>query len=83
MVFVGLGLVAPAWPTGRIAIVALTIAYGVEVSQLYHAPWIDHLRQIPLLRLVLGEGFLWSDFVCYTVGVAIGVVSERILNAVN
>jgi hypothetical protein len=26
--------------------------------------------------LVLGHGFLWSDLVCYSVGVAMGVVGE-------
>lgn len=51
--------------------VALALAYCVatELSQLYHAPWIDDLRATRLGGLVLGFGFLWSDLVAYTIGV--------------
>ena len=56
--------------------VALGLAFLVEVSQLYHATWIDAIRATRLGGLVLGFGFLWTDFVCYTVGVATGVVIE-------
>ena len=59
------------------ACIAIVSAYLVEVSQLYHAPWIDTIRQTTLGGLVLGHGFLWSDFACYSVGVTAGVVAER------
>ncbi|MCA9011825.1 MAG: DUF2809 domain-containing protein [Planctomycetaceae bacterium] len=36
-------------------------------------PWLDSLRQTILGRLILGFGFLWSDLLCYTAGVAIGI----------
>jgi len=49
----------------------------VKISQLYHAPWIDAIRQATLGGLVLGFGFLWTDLVCYLVGVMIGVIAER------
>ena len=51
--------------------VALSVVfcYAIETSQLYHAPWIDGLRQTTLGGLVLGFGFLWSDFVAYAVGI--------------
>jgi hypothetical protein len=50
----------------------------VELSQLYHAPWIDGLRQIRLAALLLGHGFLWSDLVCYAVGVGVGALTESL-----
>ena len=43
---------------------------------LYHAPWIDNLRQTTLGGLVLGFGFLWSDIFCYTIGIIIGVIKR-------
>ena len=52
--------------------VALSFSYLIEVSQLYHAPWIDSIRATTLGGLVLGFGFLWSDIACYTVGVTLG-----------
>ena len=79
MVFIGIGFLAPRWPSLRVAFAALAVAYVVEVSQLYHAPWIDVVRDTTAGRLVLGEGFLWSDFACYTAGVALGVALEMSL----
>ena len=76
MVFVGLGLVARAWPTSWVAGVALAVSYGVEFSQLYHTPWLDELRRRTVGGLVLGRGFLWSDLACYTVGIGFGIVLE-------
>ncbi len=76
MVFVGVGLLARGWSTGRVALVALVVSYSVEGSQLYHAPWIDALRHTRLGGLVLGYDFLWSDLACYTVGVALATALE-------
>jgi hypothetical protein len=76
-VFVLIGVLRARWPTGRVAAAALATSYGVEISQLYHAPWIDAVRATRLGALVLGYGFLWSDVACYTVGVAICVALER------
>jgi hypothetical protein len=58
------------------AAISLALAFLVEVSQLYHAPWIDAIRQTTLGGLVLGFGFLWTDLVCYSAGVMIGVIAE-------
>ncbi|HEX8022356.1 DUF2809 domain-containing protein [Mucilaginibacter sp.] len=54
-------------------IAALIFCFAIEFSQLYKAPWINELRHTLFGRLVLGEGFLWSDLLCYVVGVGIGV----------
>lgn len=58
------------------AAISLTLAFLVEISQLYHASWIDSIRQTTLGGLVLGYGFLWTDLVCYSVGVAMGAFTE-------
>jgi len=71
---------SPRW----IALVALVFSYCIEISQLYHAPWIDAVRANRLGGLVLGFGFLWSDLVCYAVGIGFGVLMEKIfLNKKN
>ena len=56
--------------------ISLALAFLVEISQLYHAPWIDSIRQTTLRGLVLGFGFLWTDLVCYSVGIATGSLTE-------
>lgn len=60
-------------------VTALAFSCLIEVSQLYHAPWIDAVRGTTLGGLVLGFGFLWSDLVCYTVGVLLGVALDVLL----
>jgi hypothetical protein len=81
MAFLMIGVVAAEWPTSRVGIAALLTSYAVEVSQLYHAPWIDAVRATRLGALALGYGFLWSDIVCYTVGVALCMVLEFLARA--
>lgn len=76
MVFFGLALVARQASTRTVAIAALAIAYAVEVSQLYQAPWINGLRATPMGALALGQGFLWSDLLCYTLGVGLAAAVD-------
>lgn len=63
-----------------ILIISIIFSYGIEISQLYHVPWIDSIRATSLGGLILGFGFLWSDIVCYTVGIIIGSVIDFIIN---
>jgi hypothetical protein len=79
MVFLLFGFVFSKKRTLWVAVAALTFSYGIEISQLYHASWIDALRAYPLGGLILGFGFLWSDLVCYTLGVGGGYVLEKVL----
>lgn len=76
MVFLGLGLLNPAWPLRNRIIGALTFSFAIELIQLYQAPWIEAWRNTTLGALVLGFDFLWSDLLCYTVGVLIGAAAE-------
>lgn len=73
MVFFGFAFLFPRCPTRTTASVALLFCFGIEFSQLYHAPWIDAVRATTLGGLVLGFSFVWSDLLCYSVGIAVGV----------
>jgi hypothetical protein len=53
------------------AITALCICFCIELSQLYRAEWINAVRATLEGRLILGSGFLWSDLIAYTTGVAL------------
>jgi hypothetical protein len=74
--FLGLGLLLPRTSTWAIAFLAMTFSVLVEVGQLYKAPWIDSIRRTTLGGLVLGYDFVWSDLVCYAVGVGLGILIE-------
>jgi hypothetical protein len=69
MVFILFALVCHRKTSLWVALCALAFSFGIEISQLYHALWIDTIRANPLGGLVLGFGFLWSDLACYTVGI--------------
>jgi hypothetical protein len=72
MVVLGLAILAPRWSTARLVGTGLALSVAIEVSQRYHAPWIDAIRATTPGALVLGYGFLWSDLACYVVGVLVG-----------
>ena len=77
--FGGIGLVLPRASTRTVVLLAMILSIAVELSQLYHAPWIDSIRQATLGGLILGFGFLWSDLACYAAGVGLGVCAEAVL----
>jgi hypothetical protein len=65
----------------HLAIYSLLFCYAIEISQLYHAPWIDSIRNTRLGGLVLGFGFLWTDILAYTLGIGVAVLIEWIVYA--
>jgi len=77
VVFLVTAAVMRASSTTRTAAVALAIAFVVEFGQIYHAPWIDSVRDTTLGRLVLGAHFDAMDLLAYTVGVLVGVALDR------
>ncbi|MFN7893672.1 MAG: DUF2809 domain-containing protein [Pirellula sp.] len=76
MLFLLVGTLLPGRQVLARAAISLAVAFLVEISQLYHAPWIDSIRQTTLGGLVLGFGFLWTDLVCYSVGIVTGSLTE-------
>lgn len=77
MVFLLFGLLLRNAETRWIAAIAITFSFGIEVSQLYHAQWIDSLRRTRLGGLVLGYAFLWSDLISYSLGIGMGILVDR------
>jgi hypothetical protein len=72
MVFVSLGIVLPRHSTLTIAGIAGAVCGAVEISQLYHGPWIDLVRRTWLGKLSLGSQFAWPDFAAYFAGICFG-----------
>ncbi|HEY4786819.1 MAG TPA: DUF2809 domain-containing protein [Bacteroidales bacterium] len=78
MIFFMSGFLFRTKTTRWIAMLALLFSFSIEFSQLYQAGWINAIRATRLGGLILGYGFLWSDLLCYTVGIALGVIIEQI-----
>lgn len=69
MIFAWLGALWPRGPLGARAGLALLICWAVELSQIYHAPWLDAWRETTIGQLVLGSGFDARDLGAYALGV--------------
>lgn len=68
-------------PSKNIAILSISICYTIEFLQLYQAEWIFEIRNTTFGHLVLGQGFLWSDLLAYTLGILISYFFEKIVLA--
>lgn len=79
MVFWVAAITLPRARTAPLVAGALGFSVAVELSQLYHAPWIDAVRTTRLGALALGHGFLWSDLACYAAGVGIAALIDLAL----
>ena len=74
-------VVAPRAPLLARGAVALSISFIVEVSQLYHAGWIDSLRRTLPGHLVLGSGFDPRDLLAYTGGALAAMCLDHLIMA--
>lgn len=58
------------------ALLALVWCIIIEILQLVDSGILHDARQTLLGRLILGQGFLWSDFIFYAAGTFVGVVAD-------
>ncbi len=56
---------------------SVLFCFAIEFSQMYQAPWINHIRATTLGGLVLGKGFLTVDLIRYTVGIVVSWVLDQ------
>ena len=54
-----------------VAAVALVHSFFVEFSQLLTFPWLVSFRNTFVGHMMLGQGFLWTDLIAYTLGVIV------------
>jgi hypothetical protein len=80
MVFCVVGFIRPRWRIGRLALVAACIAVTVEISQLWHTPWLDSFRQTRLGVLLIGRFFAWTDIVAYVAGIIVAAGIDGFLS---
>lgn len=79
MIYLMMATIGKSRSVNRVALYSILFCYVIEVSQLYHAPWIDAIRNTRLGGLILGFGFLWSDIMAYTMGVSTMFLIEKII----
>ena len=77
--FVLWGLILPQATTMKVAGLAFLTSFLDEVSQLYHAPWIDAIRNTTPGHIILGYSFAWYDILAYVVGILAGIILESLI----
>jgi hypothetical protein len=63
--------------TRGLTLLSLLIAWTVEFSQLYRAPWADAIRSTRLGHLVFGYTFNAPDLLAYAVGILIAALVDK------
>lgn len=76
MIYLLFGMVFRNWSVKKVAAFGLAFCFLIELSQTYHAEWIDRLRSTTLGGLVLGYGFLLGDLVAYSIGIGFGIIVD-------
>ena len=79
LVFFVFALALQRISTLKVAILTLLFTYFIELTQLFHPPWLEYLRSIKVLALILGFTFLWSDIAAYTLGILTGALIDYLL----
>ena len=61
----------------------LIFAYLVEISQYFHIVNLLGLSKYRLARIIIGTTFSWTDMLCYTIGMGMVIVMEKVISRTN
>jgi hypothetical protein len=59
----------------------LVFCFTIEFLQLVQHPLLISVRSNPLLRLLFGQGFLWSDLIAYIAGAFFALLLDRSIHS--
>ena len=77
MVFFLAAIPASGQPRWKIALISISIAIGVELFRLVHAPWLDEFRLTTAGALLLGRVFSPWNMLAYAAGIGLGMLLDR------
>ncbi|MGL2999566.1 DUF2809 domain-containing protein [Flavobacterium sp. RSSB_23] len=55
----------------------LLFCFAIEIQQLSTATKLVAIRETTLGHYVLGQGFLWSDLLCYMIGIGLAYAVDQ------
>lgn len=79
MIFWAAGMTLSHIRLSHHGMVAWLLCVTIELSQLVSYPWLNDLRQTLLGKLILGQGFLWTDLLMYSLGILIAYQLARLI----
>ena len=81
-IYFGVRFLFPKWSLQKVTLISYILCVLDELQQLYQAPWAVQFRNITVVGILLGHGFLWSDLVCYAAGVGLDVMVSIVLEKI-
>lgn len=60
-------------------LMSLLFCFGIEILQLVQIDWLIAIRKTTLGHYILGQGFLWSDLICYFFGSFMAYFFDKLL----
>ena len=78
MMYFGLRFVLIHLKLKTIFVLSVLFCFLIEISQLFQFDWLILLRKTTFGKYVLGQGFLWSDLVCYILGSLISYFIDKL-----
>ncbi len=66
-------------PVISTAIAVLLFAFVIETAQYFNMVNVLGLQHNRIARVVLGTSFEWTDLLAYTAGIALVIITEKIL----
>jgi hypothetical protein len=64
--------------TTKAAIYVLIFAYFIEIMQGLTLLEFIGLSNYKIARILIGTTFSWTDIVCYTIGIAVVIITEKL-----
>ena len=76
LIYFGLRFLFIHLKTHKTFLLSLLFCFGIEILQLVQIDWLIAIRKTTLGHYILGEGFLWSDLLCYVVGTLVAFLID-------
>ena len=84
LIYFGLRFLFIHFKTYKIFLLSLLFCFSIEILQLVQIDWLIAIRKTTLGHYILGEGFLWSDLLCYIIGTLMAfLIDEKLIKTQN
>lgn len=77
MVYWGFRFILTNKPQYYSFVLSILFCFGIELLQLVNHPILIEWRNHAILRLIFGQGFLWSDLIAYFFGAILAFLIDR------
>ena len=78
LIYFGMRFLFINWKLQSIFALSVSFCFLIEISQLLQFDWLISLRKTTFGKYVLGQGFIWLDLICYTLGSTLAYFTDNL-----